>query len=155
MQDVTPDMKRYLAALALYSVIFIHAGIGIAQATDTHTQEIVVKGIRFQSEKKVETVIIELNNACIPDLSSIEGDKPRIVLDFRPVSFWKGQSRIKVNGKLIKSIRVHLHQDTSTLRIVLDLEPTKDFYASPTLYKSGDSYFLKIGIEKIVIPENS
>jgi len=121
---------------------------GVLQTADVQAQEIIVKHIGFQLEESIESVTVELNNDYVPDFFPIEGDKPRIVFDFKPVSFWDGPTRIKVGGKYIQRIRIHLHSDTATLRVVLDLNPAEDFYATPTFFKSKNACFMKMSIQK-------
>jgi ketosteroid isomerase-like protein len=88
--------------------------------------KIVVKSIQFDIENDREKVFVALNSYSIPKVMTLNGGRPRVVVDVKNVSSWKGLSTIPVNGKLIKQIRTHFHHDAKKLRIVLDLTRTED-----------------------------
>jgi len=114
------------------------------EAEDLPPEENIVKSIKFQIKKDSEKVFIELNRFLIPIILTLEGDKPRIVIDIKNVSFWKGQSKIPVNGKLIQRIRTHLHRDIGKLRIVLDLNPADDYMIDQTFYRAENIYCIAV-----------
>lgn len=104
----------------------------------------VVKSIRFEIEKELEKVFIELNKYAIPRVRTLEGDKPRIVLDFMNAAAWRGPFRIPANGKLIKQVRAYLHRKVGKLRIVLDLNPAEDYIVDQTFYKAENIYCITV-----------
>ena len=114
------------------------------EAKDLEQAKNIVRGIRFEIKENSEKVFIELNRFLIHKIQTLEGDKPRIVVDIMNVSFWDGKSRISVNGKLIRRIRTYLHRDVSKLRIVLDLNPADDYMIDQTFYKAENIYCIDV-----------
>ena len=110
------------------------------EAKKSSTGKTVVKSIRFEIEKEVEKVFIDLNKYAIPRVRTLEGDKPRIVLDFMNATSWRGKYRIPANGKLVKQVRAYLHRKVGKLRIVLDLNPAEDYIVDQTFYKAENIY---------------
>jgi hypothetical protein len=104
----------------------------------------IVKSIKIKTEKDYEEVFIALNNYSIPQVQSIKGNKPRIVIDINNVSSWTGQYKTPINGKLIKQIRTHLHRDTEKLRIVLDLKNADDYIIDQTYDRKANIYSIVI-----------
>lgn len=116
-----------------------------APAMGTLSQDgIIVKSIKFESEKNRETVFIAANNFFVPEILTLEGDKPRIVIDIQPVSSWSGEARTPVNGNLIRQIRTFLHHDAKKLRVVLDLNPSENYYINQLFYKKENMYCLEV-----------
>ena len=104
----------------------------------------IVKSIRFKTAKHHDEVLIALNTFSIPKVCSIEGEKPRIIIDINNVSLWIGHYNIPVNGNLVKKIRTYLHRDTEKLRIVLDLKHSDDYFIDQTYDKRGNSYSISV-----------
>ena len=106
-------------------------------------ENIIVKNINFNSDKEgTEQIFIEFNQPSILKTFAIKGDRPRIVIDAKNVYAWEGPSRIPVNGKLIKQIRIHLYHKSKKLRVVIDLfKPVKNFQ---TYYKEKNIYCIEI-----------
>lgn len=110
-----------------------------------------VKNIRYSLEEEGrELVFIEFNRFYTPAVSIIQGNVPRIVLDLTNVSSFKEQwAVINVGGKLIKRIRSSINLDTNAVRIVLDMEPSKNYYVNPLFYEKENIYSLEISEETI------
>jgi hypothetical protein len=89
-----------------------------------------IKDITFNLKKRGnEIVAIHANRSFKPTVFFIEEYPPRIVIDIKNVSiFRRNLNLIQVDGKLIKRIRCHLHKDTKTLRIVLDVSESNEYY---------------------------
>ncbi|MEA1947648.1 MAG: AMIN domain-containing protein, partial [Thermodesulfobacteriota bacterium] len=104
----------------------------------------IVKSIKLQTEKDHEEVFIALNYFSIPEVQSIEGEKPRIVIDINNVSSWSGQYKMPSNGHLIKQIRTCLHRDTGKLRIVLDLKYADDYIIDQTYDRKANIYSIAV-----------
>ena len=104
----------------------------------------IVKSIKIKTEKDYEEVFIALNNYSIPEVQSIEGNRPRIVIDINNVSSWSGQNKMSINGKLIKQIRTCLQRDTEKLRIVLDLKNADDYIIDQTFDRQTNIYSIAI-----------
>lgn len=118
---------------------------GKTYTTDSKNK-IIVKSITFHIDKdRTEKVFIDLSHFYIPQIIALEGKKPRIAIDIPNVSSWDERYKITpVKGRFIKRIRTHLHQDSETLRIVLDLDPVKNYTVNPIYYKAENIYCLEI-----------
>jgi hypothetical protein len=114
------------------------------EAKKSSTGKIVVKSIKFEIEKEMEKVLIDLNQYAIPKVLTLEGDKPRIVLDFMNAASWKGPFKIPANGKLVKQVRAYLHPKVGKLRIVLDLNPAEDYIVDQTFDKAENIYCITV-----------
>ncbi|MBW1752998.1 MAG: AMIN domain-containing protein [Deltaproteobacteria bacterium] len=114
------------------------------EAKKSSTGKTVVKSIRFEIEKEMEKVFIDLNKYAIPRVRTLEGDKPRIVLDFMNAASWRGKYRIPANGKLVKQVRAYLHRKVGKLRIVLDLNPAEDYIVDQTFYEGKNVYCITV-----------
>ena len=105
-----------------------------------------VKSLRFKlKDNGRDTIFMELNRFYAPSITSIEGGKPRIVLDFENVtSFQVEKNLMKVDGEHIRQIRTSLDRKTRKARIVLDLEPLKDYYVQPEFAQKENLYSLHV-----------
>jgi hypothetical protein len=108
------------------------------------SNKIVVKRIKYKIEKDHEKVFIALNKFTTPRILTLEGDKPRIVIDIKNVSFWSGQYRTPVKGNLIKQIRTYLHRDIEKLRIVLDIKPSENYLINQIYYHTENLYCIEV-----------
>jgi len=104
----------------------------------------IIKSIKLKTEKGYEEFFIALNTFSIPEVQSIEGEKPRIIIDINNVSSWSGQYKMPINGHLIKQIRTSLHRDTETLRIVLDLKHADDYIIDQTYDRKANIYSIAV-----------
>jgi hypothetical protein len=113
---------------------------------DQEKQPLTLKNITFKFEPAGhEKVFIDFNRDVIPEIFSIEGNDPRIVLDLKNVrSVRQGLTRIKVQGKLIRQIRSALDRQSHRLRIVVDLAASKSYDVEPAYYKAEKMYVLDI-----------
>ena len=107
---------------------------------------IAVKSLRFKArDNGRDSIFSEFIRFYAPSISSIEGDKPRIVLDLENVtSFQVEKNLIKVDGVHIRQIRSHMDRKTRKARIVLDLEPLKDYYVQPEFAQKENLYSLHV-----------
>jgi len=122
--------------------------VEILKSTDT---PLVIKEITYQLGKdRKEKVFIHSNGKLSPRVFALEGESPKSVIDIKDVdTFKKDQSEILVNGELIKQIRTHLHRDSKTLRIVLDLSPRhKNYRVNQIFYETENIYALEVEVEE-------
>jgi tetratricopeptide (TPR) repeat protein len=107
---------------------------------------LTVNKIAFTSDKiGGEWVSLRCNQPCIPELFSLDGENPRVVIDMKGVSLIQTKNRhINTGGKLVKRIRNYLDQQTKTLRIVLDMEPSKSCFVRPSHAPPENAYVLMI-----------
>ena len=122
---------------------------GIVPVSDAAQDDRVIVGdIQFTIEKNgTERVCFVLNRFCIPTIFSLEGSKPRIVIDIKDVSSWSGKSRIPASGILIRQVRRYFHRDQNKLRIVLDLNPSMHYVAKPVYYEAEGLFCIAVGAE--------
>jgi hypothetical protein len=120
----------------------------LAQAAPASPKEppLEVKNIAVKFEPAGhEKVFIDFNRDVAPELFSIEGKDPRIVIDIKNVSsVRKGLTRINVRGKLIRQIRSSLDHASRQLRIVVDLSPSISYEVDPAFYRAEKIYVLDI-----------
>ena len=123
-----------------------HAPAEPKPAVSDQKPAIAVKSLRFKArDNGRDSIFIEFNRFYAPSISSIEGDKPRIVLDLENVtSFQVEKNLIKVDGVHIRQIRSHMDRKTRKARIVLDLEPLKDYYVQPEFAQKENLYSLHV-----------
>jgi hypothetical protein len=103
--------------------------------------------VQYDTAMGSEGVSIEFSSFSIPIFFTIEGERPRIVIDVRDVSAWQGPAKIPINGKHIRQIRSFLHHHDQRLRIVLDLYPHRD-YMIDQIYDI-DRNIYRIGVETV------
>lgn len=113
---------------------------------DEENVSIDVKNINYKLEDNgKEAILIEFDRFYTPAIFTIEGKSARIVLDIVNVSsFRKECSVINVGGKIIKRIRCSENPHTHMLRIVLDLEPSRNYQVHPAFSKRENIYMLGI-----------
>jgi len=105
---------------------------------------IIIKSIKFELKKDRENVFIASNTFFVPKIQTFEGSKPRIVIDIKPVSSWSGRYRTPVKGHLIRQIRTHLNPNTNKLRIVLDLNPSENYFIKQVNYEKRNIYCIEV-----------
>lgn len=91
-----------------------------------------------------ERVYIRMDRFFIPIVFNLEGKKPRVVIDIFDISQWDEPSRLPANGPLIRQIRTYLHRKQKKLRIVLDLNPSENYYISQRYFKGKNIYCIEI-----------
>jgi hypothetical protein len=134
---------KFAVSLLLVSCLAAgSSGLCAGQAPKTLT----VQKMTFSRDKAgKETIALSCNQACVPELSSIEGANPRVVMDMKGVSLARPKVlNIKTAGKLVKDVRSYLDKPMRSLRIVLDMEPSKHYTVRPVQERSGKTYRLTI-----------
>ncbi len=110
-----------------------------------------IKGIRFEvATDRKEKVIFLLGGFSPPKFFVIEGDRPRLVCDFFGARLARGiDHRIKVNGSLIRQIRIAIHKGARPrVRVVLDLVPNQDYDAEQIFFKDENLYTIIVSPAK-------
>ncbi|MCX5829969.1 MAG: AMIN domain-containing protein [Deltaproteobacteria bacterium] len=107
---------------------------------------LTIKEISFNIEEAKEDLLLTMNRFYIPEISRIEGDNPRVVLDLHPVVLFlqKDYSKIAVNGQYIKQMRSYHDRKAKKLRIVLDMNGSLNYFAQPSFIKSKNLFLLEI-----------
>jgi len=159
--------KRFLAATrsraaaAGRAVCVLAAGAAVLAAVASHAAEAggpaastatagsrgaSVGEITFRAEGgNREIVCIRFDRLLIPVVWSIEGRKPRVVIDSQPVAQVANKTgTMKVNGHLIRTIRSYLNGKTQRLRVVLDMHAGKNYYVDQTFREADNLYCLTV-----------
>ncbi|MDP1991058.1 MAG: AMIN domain-containing protein [Syntrophales bacterium] len=136
------NSKPFILLLLILCLVESFSGLC---AGEDQKSPLTVKKISFTSDKiGGEWISLFCNQSCTPELSSIEGENPRVVMDMKRVSLIQTKTRnVNTGGRLVKSIRSHLNKQTNILRVVLDLEPSKSYIVRPMQDPSGN-YMLTI-----------
>jgi tetratricopeptide (TPR) repeat protein len=134
--------KRFI--LPLLVLCFVVSFSGICAGEDP--KALTVKKIAFTRDKAgKERIALFCNQACVAELSSVEGENPRVVMDMKGVFLIQPKARnVNTGGKLVKRVRSYLDKQTKTLRVVLDMEPSKYCIVRPMQDPSGNTYMLTI-----------
>ena len=115
-------------------------------ATSRKEPPLLVRNIYVKFEPAGhEKVFIDFSREAAPEISSIGGKDPRIVVDIKNVlSIRQGIKKIDVQGKLIRQIRSNLDLASRRLRIVVDLAPSRNCEVEPVFYKTEKIYMIDI-----------
>lgn len=130
-----------LMIVLFFSVTFPGLGAGEVPKTD-----LTVKKISFtRVEGGRESITFLCNQPCVPELFSIEGEDPRVVMDMKGVLLNQAKARnFNTGGRFIKRVRSYLDKQTKTLRVVLDMEPSKYYMVRPMQDQPVNTYMLSI-----------
>jgi tetratricopeptide (TPR) repeat protein len=131
--------------LTCLAVCLVLSSYGLCMAQD-QTTTLTVKEIVFRADKGgKEKIAIVCNQVCIPDLFSLKGKKPRIVMDLKGVSSIEPKYRkIDTSGKFVKAIRSYLDNNSKRLRVVLDMYPSKYYIVHATQDQPLNTFYLEI-----------
>jgi tetratricopeptide (TPR) repeat protein len=131
--------------ILLFAVCCAVTFSGLCFGKDQNT-DLTVKIIAFARDKGgSERIVLFCNQPCMPELSAIEEENPRVVLDMKGVVLIQTKARnVDTGGRLVKRIRSYLDKQTSILRVVLDMDPSKYYLVCPVRGPSGNTYALSI-----------
>jgi len=110
-----------------------------------------IKGIRTEvTPEGKEKVIFLLGDFSPPKFFAFEGDRPRLVCDFFDTRLAGGiDHRIKVDGSLIRQIRIALHKGSRPkVRVVLDLVPKQNYDVEQIFFKDENIYTIIVNPAK-------
>ena len=118
----------------------------VAVVPDGSDEGIILRNITFKlSPGGHEKVYIALNCQVTPKLSSIQDASPRVIADFKNVaSVRPGLQNIPVDGSMIKRIRSFFDPATHILRVVLDLDATKNYMVDQAFYEAEKVFVLDL-----------
>jgi len=105
-----------------------------------------VREISFKiAEEERELLFIKFDRFYTPELSGIQGKYPMIIITIHDASpFGDRYALIETGGKLIKRVRSTRDPKIPMAQIVLDMEPTKNFFVKPIFYEQDNTYCLEI-----------
>ncbi len=119
-------MKIFLAFLNVSILLFFPV---LASSTDG-SLDAELESIHFLKERNGKEVIqFQLSGNITPKVFDLPGEKPRVVFDFIETRYPAKEKRIiKAGGKLVKRIRVGLHnKPVAKTRVVIDLASSADY----------------------------
>jgi len=128
------------------SAIQVESFKDLQSATKKTEPGLVISEITFKLKTPdKEAVWIQGNRLFTPSTFAIEEDKPRFVIDIKDGGPVKRElSRIVTGGKLIERIRTFYHQENRTLRVVLDLQPSKSYRINQFFYPAQNIYAVEV-----------
>lgn len=137
-------MNRKLMMSLVLVPCFLASFAGPCLGEDAQTGLTVKKVLFSRMRGDMEKIALFCNQTCVPKLSSVEGENPRVVMDIEGVSPIRPKSlNVNVPGKFVKKVRSYFDKETNVLRIVLDMDPAKYYLVSPKQDPSGH-YMLTI-----------
>ncbi len=138
-------MHKKPSIILLLVFCFALGFAGLCTGEDQETA-LTVKKIAFTRDKGGrERVALSCNQPCLPEVFSLEGEKPRVVLDMKGVSHIETKSRtVHTGGKSVKRVRNYLDKQTNILKVVLDMEPSQYYIVRPRQDPSTHTYVLMI-----------
>ncbi len=154
MERQTRSFRKLILRIFVLTLIFSCAFVfkatikaaALPPAQKKETTPLIIKDITFKLEKGgEEIVLIYADHYFEPTVFSLDGGKPRLVIDIKNVTnYKKGPFRIAVNGTLIKQIRTYFNPKSKTLRVVLDHYPSMDYIVTQVFFEAENIYALKV-----------
>ncbi len=94
-------------------------------------------------------IFIELDDYHLPDISVLEGDRPRIACDFYGLHPDPAlQKEIPVYSGFVRSIRLGVHSDgKAKTRVVIDLLPDNNYIVEQQFFLEENTYLLDIHLK--------
>src|SRR5210317_1031853 len=133
-----PDIvKRLLYVLA--SLYFLSTTI-TAVAQDESNNPIIESIEVIAANDKPEQVVFKLNGSHTPKIFKLNGDNPRLVLDFYGIKYPSRIDRISdVGGDIIAGVRVGRHTDPQRTRVVVDIQQDSPYQYDKTFNVSNNN----------------
>ena len=138
-----PDIvKRLLYALA--SLFFLSTTI-TAVAQDESKNPIIESIEVIAANDKPEQVVFKLNGSHAPKIFKLNGDNPRLVLDFYGIKYPSRIDRISdVGGDIIAGVRVGRHTDPERTRVVVDIQQDSPYQYDKTFNVSNNNLVITL-----------
>jgi hypothetical protein len=133
-------------SVALAAAVFTCAAWSAALSVASETPR-VIEGIRVETgvEGKVG-IFFKLNGFFVPTCFAIPGEHPRFVCDFVDARLAEGiESKIETDSDILQRIRIGGHMEPERkVRVVLDLDPERDFEIEQIFVKEDKEYVLVV-----------
>ncbi|MBE0584980.1 MAG: AMIN domain-containing protein, partial [Desulfofustis sp.] len=113
-----------VAVLGIWFLFF--TGLAVAEQP---AMEAVIESISYEKDDdNHEKIVFKLNGAHIPKVFKIQGERPRVVFDFIDTRYSDLINRIAdTKGKLIKGVRIGIHDNPPKTRVVVDLKAEEEY----------------------------
>ena len=133
-----PDIvKRLLYVLAS---LFLLSTTITAVAQDESNNPIIESIEVIAANDKPEQVVFKLNGSHAPKIFKLNGDNPRLVLDFYGIKYPSRIDRISdVGGDIIAGVRVGRHTDPQRTRVVVDIQQDSPYQYDKTFNVSNNN----------------
>ncbi|MEI8173486.1 MAG: AMIN domain-containing protein [Deltaproteobacteria bacterium] len=135
-------MKKRLASFACLLAVSAMFLVGAVNAQETQ-----IKDVRFSGAEPpggAENVQVVLSGKNIPKVTVLEGDRPRIVIDFMNAGFiGRKNFTIDTKGDYVKRIRIGIYRNHKT-RIVLDLTAGTGYLADQVFDHQENIYKIQV-----------
>ena len=130
-------MKRLLYVLAS---LFLLSTTITAVAQDESNNPIIESIEVIAAYDKPEQVVFKLNGSHAPKIFKLNGDNPRLVLDFYGIKYPSRIDRISdVGGDIIAGVRVGRHTDPQRTRVVVDIQQDSPYQYDETFNVSNNN----------------
>lgn len=145
-----------MRSIRLFSVILLalcfspgFEGIGMGQG---RTSLLAVKEIALKyDERGTEKVTLTCSRACAPALFALGEGHPRIVMDLNGVASIEKRNydAVRPPGKFVQRIRGYLDRGSGKLRIVLDMDASKDYLITPLKNQPANTFSIEISEQTV------
>jgi len=98
---------------------------------------------------KGEMIMFKLNGFYPPSVHGVEEGIPRVICDFNNTKLVDAtKSLIKTNGKLVKVIRTSKTKKPEKVRVVIDLEPNRNYDLQQVFFKEDNLFVIIVNTVK-------
>jgi hypothetical protein len=107
---------------------------------------LVIKRLTYEAGKAGSVrVLIQANGFFQPQVFSMDGDKPRLVIDIKNTAAVEGiPPKIVVNSPLVQRIRTSFHREKNLFRVVLDHYPLRKYIVNQKFFKAENTYVVEV-----------
>lgn len=111
---------------------------------------LIIKEVSFSAgEDGVESVSFEGSQAFTPQVQAMVGERAKLSVDIKDIaSFRNAFTSRPVNGRLIRVIRAYYSRESRTLRVVLELDPSKNYSVDQTFYEGHNTFVVEVQAEE-------
>lgn len=111
---------------------------------------LVIQRLTYEAGKGGSVrVLIQANGFFQPQVFSMDGDKPRLVIDIKNTAAVEGiPPKIVVNSPLVQQIRTSFHREKNLFRVVLDHYPSRKYIVNQKFFKPENTYVVEIDEER-------
>ena len=139
-------LLTFLTAV-VFTCVGWHASTSLAAEEDP-----VVQGVRVETGVVGKVgIFVQLNGFLKPTCFSLPGNPVRVVCDFPGADLAKNvEKMIETEGDIVRWVRIGAHRDPEKkVRIVLDVNPERDFVVDQLFVKKDNQYVLVVEPEDI------
>lgn len=145
------NSKPFISLLLVLCFTMSFSGLCAGEEQKT---VLTVEGIGFHRDKDDrERIVLECNQSCVPELSTLEGENLQMIMEVGGVSLSRTTAHnVKIRGKMINRLRSNFDSKTKIFRVAIEMNALKYYIVHPMQDPSGNKYILIISERK---PEGS